>query len=177
MAQRPIQPGISFGGEPVTGVAAELRSAMSNWPSGVAVLALSVRGRLEAITVNSFISVSLDPPLILTSIGKRAPILGSLRDGVRYTVSALADGQGRVASMIADRVPDLSKLFETQAEPVVGGSLFALVCTTSQMHAAGDHILHLGTVERVIIGRAAPPLLYYRGVYRRADRPLLSSGE
>src|SRR5918996_1457164 len=72
VAQRPIQPNISFGDAGGSDVANALRYAMSHWPSGVAVLAVKTRDRIEAITINSFISVSLDPPLILVSIGKHA---------------------------------------------------------------------------------------------------------
>jgi len=162
---KPIRARIGFGEGDVSQVGDELRLAMSHWPSGVAVLAVKTRGRIEAITVNSFISVSLEPPLILVSLAQRAPILPELRDGARFTISALSQTQARVASMIADRVPDLAKLFDDGNEPAVQDALFTLVCTTSQTLVAGDHVLHLGLVERVALGREAPPLLYYGGKY------------
>lgn len=143
---------------------------MSHWPSGVAVLAVNSRGRIEAITVNSFISVSLEPALVLVAIGERAPILPELEVGARFTISALGEGQSRVASMVADRVPDLPKLFGDDDDPVVRDALFTLICTTSQTHEAGDHVLHVAMVDRVIIGRDAPPLLYYGGKYRNSTR-------
>jgi flavin reductase (DIM6/NTAB) family NADH-FMN oxidoreductase RutF len=163
---KPIRARIGFGEDDVTPLSEELRHAMSHWPSGVAVLAVKNRGRIEAITVNSFISVSLDPALVLVSIAERAPILPELQVGARFTISALSEGQGRVASMVADRVPDLPRLFEDGDEPAVRDALFTLVCTTSQTHAAGDHVLHIAFVDRVIIGRDAGPLLYYGGQYQ-----------
>jgi flavin reductase (DIM6/NTAB) family NADH-FMN oxidoreductase RutF len=161
---------IGFGEDDVTPLAEELRHAMSHWPSGVAVLAVKNRGRIEAITVNSFISVSLEPALILVSIAERAQILPELRVGARFAISALSEGQSRVASMVADRVPDLARLFLDGDEPVVRDGLFTLVCTTSQTHEAGDHVLHVAIVDRVIIGRDAAPLFYYGGKYRDSTR-------
>jgi flavin reductase (DIM6/NTAB) family NADH-FMN oxidoreductase RutF len=163
---KPIRATIGFGGDDISPLSNELRHAMSHWPSGVAVLAVKRRGRIEAITINAFISVSLEPPLVLVSIAERAPILPELTEGARFTISALSEGQARVASMVADRVPDLARLFDASEDPVAGNALFGLVCTTSQTHVAGDHVLHLGLVERVLIGRDAAPLLYYRGKYR-----------
>jgi flavin reductase (NADH) len=167
---KPIRARIGFGEDDVTPLSDELRHAMSHWPSGIAVIAVRSRGRIEAITVNSFISVSLDPALVLVSIAERAPILPELQVGTRFTISALSQGQARVASMIADRVPDLARLFDDGDAPVVRDGLFTLVCTTSQTHEAGDHVLHVAFVDRVIIGRDAPPLLYYGGNYRDSTR-------
>ncbi len=163
---KPIRARIGFGEDDVTPLSEELRHAMSHWPTGVAVIAVKTRGRIEAITVNSFIAVSLEPALVLISIAERAPILPELQVGARFTVSALGEGQARVASMIADRVPDLARLFDEGDAPVVRDALFTLICTTSQTHEAGDHVLHVAFVDRVMIGRDAPPLLYHSGKYR-----------
>lgn len=164
---KPIRAHIGFGGEDVTPLARELRHAMSHWPGGVAVLAVKTRGRIEAITINSLISVSLEPPLILVSIAERASILPELQDGARFTISALAKGQARAASMVSDRVPDLHKLFVDGDDPIVRDALFTLACVTSKRHPAGDHVLVLGLVEGVVIGRDDEPLIYLRGAYSR----------
>jgi len=142
-----------------------LRRAMSEWPSGVAVLAVQRGAYIEAITVNSYISVSLEPPLVLVSISKHAQILGGIPPGARYSISALAASQARVASMVIDRFPNLKSIFSGDDVPGVTGALFTLICTTSHMQEAGDHVLHIGTVERVVMGEPAQPLLYHRGAY------------
>lgn len=144
----------------------ELRRAMSEWPSGVAVLAVKRGTYIEAITVNSFISVSLDPPLILTSISRHAQILPIMGAGTRYSISALSASQSRVASMVVDRFPDLKKLFSGDDVPVVTGALFTLDCTAAELHPAGDHVLHIGRVDRVAVGDAGAPLVYHHGSYR-----------
>lgn len=146
----------------------QLRDAMSYWPSGVAILAVSYRGRLEAITVNSFISVSLQPPLILISIAQQASIRPALDDAARFTISILGGSQGVVASKVADRFPGLASMFDdVDGEPVVTDCVAALVCTIAETHTAGDHVLYLGAVERVVHGRDDGPLIYQRRKYRK----------
>ena len=144
----------------------ELRRAMSEWPSGVAILAVKRGAYIEAITINSFISVSLEPPLVLTSLSKHAQILGGIPVGTRYSISALNAKQSRVASMVIDRFPNLMRLFSGDAVPVITDALFSLVCTAQQMHEAGDHILHLGAVESAAMGAPGQPLVYHKGAYR-----------
>ena len=146
----------------------QLRDAMAYWPSGVAVLAVRRRGRLEAITLSSLISISIDPPLVLASIGQHAAIRPALEEAARFTVSILAGDQGRVASTIADRFPRIESFFrDDEGDPVLIDALTTIVCTTSQTHAAGDHVLYLGAVERILSGREADALVYMRRKYQR----------
>ena len=167
---QPIKAHVGFGDDTASGVAEQLRHAMSHWPSGVGVLATKVRGRIEAVTVNSFVSASLNPPLILVSISRNAFILPNLAIGSGFTISALSATQGRVASMIVDRVPDLSKLFNDDELPAIRGSLFMLSCVSHAQYDAGDHVLVLGRVERVQIGEVGDPLLYLAGRFTAINR-------
>ena len=139
---------------------------MASWAAGVAVVAVPFDAGIEAITVNSFVSVSLEPPLILVSLGRHAPILALLQQHGRFTVSALAENQARVAALVADRVPQLKNIFSDDENPSVQDALFALVCSIHQLHEAGDHVLCIGSVEEVRIGKEAGPLLYYQRKYR-----------
>ena len=146
----------------------QLRDAMAYWPSGVAVLAVRRRGHLEAITLSSFISVSLEPPLVLASIGQHAAIRSALDEAARFTISMLAGDQARVASTIADRFPRIQSFFrDDEDDPILIDALTTIVCTTAQTHTAGDHVLYLGAVERVLLGREADALVYQRRKYQR----------
>ena len=167
---QPIKAHVGFGDDTASGVAEQLRHAMSHWPSGVGVLATKVRGRIEAITVNSFVSASLDPPLVLVSISRNAFILPNLAIDSGFTISALSSTQGRVASMIVDRVPDLGKLFDSEDLPSVRDSLFTLSCISHAQYDAGDHLLLLGRVERVQIGEQGDPLVYLAGRFTAINR-------
>ncbi|HEX6560350.1 MAG TPA: flavin reductase family protein [Longimicrobiales bacterium] len=144
---------------------AQLRQAMAGWPTGVAILAVRHRARIEALTVNSFISVSLTPPLILVSIAQTAQILPLLNEAGRFTISVLAADQARIASQVADRMPGLQRSFTDEEQPVVRDSVAHLFCTTSQTEPAGDHILYVAAVTQVRLGRNAASLLYVNGKY------------
>jgi flavin reductase (DIM6/NTAB) family NADH-FMN oxidoreductase RutF len=174
MGKRPIQSSIQTHEAETTDDATrlgnELRQAMSHWPTGVAVLAVHHRGCTEAITINSFISVSLEPALILVSIAETAQIRPLLDDAARFTISILAEDQARIAAMVADRMPGLQRLFVDGDQPMIKDSVAALDCTTSHTHQAGDHILYFGAVYGVRLGRDAEPLLYHHGKYIRRDQ-------
>jgi flavin reductase (NADH) len=166
-ARRPIQSSIRLGNNAAADSASGLKEAMSHWATGVAVMAVRYHGSVQSITINSFVSVSLDPPTILVSLSAQAAILHALNATGRFTISVLGEHQTRVATMVADRIPTAQKLFGSEADPVLTDSIVTLVCTTSQTQQAGDHFLYLGTVERVVSGKDAPPLLYYRQSYHR----------
>ena len=169
--KRPIQAGIHVGErEPEDSEEARLRNALreaaSHWASGVAAVAVRDGEALEAITVTSFLTVSLTPPLILVSLNAHAAIVSLLERTRGFTVNLLARDQQRAANLIADRVPTLRTLFTADADPVLKDAVQTLVCRTHEVHAAGDHRLYLGLVVNVLPGRDAPPLLYWRRGYR-----------
>jgi flavin reductase (NADH) len=172
--RRPIEAGIHLGGpEPDDSEEARLRNglreAAAQWPAGVAVVAVRDGGAFEAITVTSFLIVSLTPPLILVSIDRQAAIVPLLDAAGRFSVSLLAADQQRAASMIADRVPGMRSAFTADADPLLRDAVHGLVCVTDELHPAGDHWLYLGRVERVVPGPDAPPLLYHGRRYRRLE--------
>ena len=171
--KRPIQPGIRIGAPADEGedarVGEALREAAAQWPSGVAVLAVRDGDVFEAITLTSFVTIALDPPLVLVSIGRHAAIVSVLESVGRYGISLLAADQGPVASLVADRLPNVRALFSRDEVPVLEGAISTLVCHTDEIHPAGDHLLFIAAVERVIAGDDSPPLLYYRRRYRRLD--------
>jgi flavin reductase (DIM6/NTAB) family NADH-FMN oxidoreductase RutF len=172
--RRPIEPGIRIGdpGEDDSEEArlrAALKEVASHWASGVAVVAVRDGSAFEAITVSSFLTVSLDPPIILVSIDRQAAIVPLLDAAARFTVSVLAATQQRAASLIADRVPTMRTLFSADADPVLAGAVHALVCRTEDVHPAGDHRLYVARVEQVLPGAEVAPLLYYRRRWRRLE--------
>ena len=169
MARRPIQGSISASGaaSPRDLVSDQLRTVMQHWPTGVAVMAVKAGERIESITVNSLVSVSLKPPLVLISLATNAAIRPVLDDVARFTLSFLAVDQSRTASMVADRMPMIERLFDDAADPAIKEAIATMVCTVAQTHTAGDHILYLGAVEAVRLGRDAAPLMFLGGTYHR----------
>lgn len=156
--KNPIQSNIRLDGvvEP-SGVGIDLKQAMALWPTGVAIVAARSHDRLEAVTVGSLISVSLDPPYVLFSLATHAPIRPVLDSAEHFAISMLAADQARVSAMVADRAPHAHTLFTGDA---VTNSIADMTCTVEQTLSVADHVLYVASVQSVRLGRDAPPLIY-----------------
>lgn len=144
------------------------RDALAHWASTVTVVAARDDDDVHATTVSSFFPVSADPPFVAVSLGANAQVLPWLEPGARFVVSLLAEGQTRLATTFADSFPVGPSPFPAEGDPVVAGSLAALVCTVREVVVSeGDARLVLGRVEGTVEGDGARPLLYYRRSYRR----------
>jgi flavin reductase (NADH) len=167
--RRPILPTIrTHGGEPdpEEALRQELREALSYWASGVAVLAVSDGEEIDAITVSAFSAVSLDPPLVLACVAEQSSTIPLLLEARRFTVNLLAEDQQATASDVAQRLPRGLQGIRTDGDPVLDGALASFVCRLREAHAGGDHRILVGEVERVELGRAAAPLLFFGREYR-----------
>ncbi len=149
--------------------ALEYRIAMRSWATGVAVLTLTAEGETRGITVNSFTSVSLHPPLILVCIARRSRIHDVLLRASRFCINVLASDQQDLADHFAGRGSDdthrLTYDVSRRATPVLPGCLAHLDCALVAAHAAGDHTIVVAAVEEVEIGGGEDPLLYFGGRY------------
>jgi flavin reductase (DIM6/NTAB) family NADH-FMN oxidoreductase RutF len=149
---------------PVEPVAAdELRRAAARFPTGVA-LVTAPGGR--ALVIDSFISVSLEPPLIAFSPSRTSLTWRRMRATGRFGVSVLgarhAEGIRERARPGADRLAGLDVDLVTGV-PVVRDALAVLVCTLEREHAAGDHTVAIGRVRQIRHGRPEPPLVFFEG--------------
>lgn len=146
----------------------EFRSALSRFPSGVTVVTAMGSEDTYGITVSSFMSVSLAPPLIAVSIGHGALVHDLLLPGRHFGVSVLRSGQERVSDLFAGRqveIDDPLRLLD--GFPFVDGALSRLLCRVHDSHVAGDHTIFVGEVERLGY-EEGQPLVYHRGRYARA---------
>lgn len=169
MSRRPIQASIRTHApdEAGEGVSAEdFREAMSLWASGVAILAVSDGDEVEAITASAVTSLSVRPPLVLVCVGNNAGILPMIHEQQRFTLSLLAEGDRRLASDVALRVPPDPSRMPREGDPVLAGALASFVCRLWQTHPGGDHQIVIGEVERVEIEPDAAPLVYFGREYR-----------
>ncbi|GGU88464.1 reductase [Streptomyces filipinensis] len=166
----------------------EFRAAMSRLAAGV-VLVTAQEPPLDpddpdapgmedvGMTATAFLSVSLDPPLVLVSLREGSRMDDLLDEQPLWAVSVLAESQRHIAGRFAmkGRISD-RLLFEdiayargeTTGAPLVGGALATLECRTEQRVAAGDHTLVIGRVLTARVPSAeGGPLLYFRGRYRQ----------
>src|SRR5262245_36617516 len=145
------------------------RRTLGMFATGVTVLTTRVGEQVHGMTANAFMSVSLQPPLVLISIDRRARMGALLHEGTRFGVSVLEAHQtalsDRFAGRIADDVPEAT--FELVHEtPLVEGALAHLVAHVVRSYRGGDHSLFLGQVEFARYGEGRP-LLFHGGRYER----------
>lgn len=146
-----------------------LRSALSCFATGVAVVTTrATNGTPIGLTVNSFNSVSLDPPLILWSIALGAPSLAAFRTHDAFAVNILAADQSNVCTRFANPARDKFSGIEWReghaGVPLIEGTVAQFECRTHARHPGGDHEIYLG---RVVAVRSTDrsPLVICRGTF------------
>jgi len=146
----------------------ELRNALGRFATGVSVVTTQHGDRVCGMTANSFVSVSLDPPLVLLSLDNRSRMHQILPVTGRYGVSVLAEGQEELSNHFAGRAVDgLQVKFITRRDvPLLAGAVAYFVADVIDIHSAGDHTLYIGRVEH-FESSDARPLLFYAGNYTR----------
>jgi len=148
--------------------AAEFRRTLGMFATGVTVITIQIDQQIHGMTANAFMSVSLQPPLIVISVDRRARMNGLLREGVLFGVSVLEERQSVLSDRFAGRVtdgpePDFELVHDA---PLVQGALAHLVARVVRSYWGGDHSLFLGRVEYVRYGEGTP-LLFHGGGYGR----------
>jgi flavin reductase (DIM6/NTAB) family NADH-FMN oxidoreductase RutF len=150
--------------------AVALRETLGMFATGVTVVTTRVGDQIHGMTANAFMSVSLEPPLVLISVDRRTKMCSLLYEGRRFAVSVLAADQHALSDRFAGRaprgdpVPSFAIVHET---PVVDGSAARFVAHVVRSYWGGDHSLFLGQVEYARRAPEAVPLLFHGGQYAR----------
>lgn len=143
------------------------RSTLGRFVTGVTVMtSRTTDGRRAGVTVSSFNTLSLDPPLILWSIAVAAPSLAVFRDAGRFAVNILAHDQQAIALQFARSAPDKFAGVETVdglgGVPLIAGAVAHLECDVADRHPGGDHEIIVGRLTRMS-AHDRDPLAYHRG--------------
>ncbi|MDT7723871.1 MAG: hypothetical protein QOI21_447 [Actinomycetota bacterium] len=148
------------------------RNAMGRFATGITVISTKTSDGVHCMTANGFMSVSLEPALVVVSIAKRAKMHDHLAEGGRYGVSILAADQEPVSRHFSGRPdPDLELVFVAGAAvPLVSGALAQVGARIVDAHSAGDHTLFVGEVE-YLDDQAGDPLVFHSGAYRHLLSP------
>jgi len=151
------------------------RDALGCFPTGVAVVTAGQADQDEhiGITVNSFTSVSLDPPLVLWCMDRRSYRHDIFAQATGFTVSILGTGHKDVSARLArpgEHSLDGIALLETElGPPALADSLAVFECATEQRLEAGDHTIFLGRVLRFSRPSESAPLVFFRGRYNALE--------
>lgn len=148
------------------------RDALGRFPTGVALVTLMNEGCALAMTVNSFASVSLDPPLILWSVDHKSSRYEIFRDTPRFAVNVLAADQEKLSNACAKNQELDASGASWQAgaggAPLVKDCVARFECALEAIHPAGDHDIIVGRVSGFDMPRSAPALVFHRSAYAKA---------
>lgn len=145
------------------------RKAMGCFATGVTVVtAVDAQNMPIGLTVNSFTSVSLDPPLVLFCLDRRSSCVSAFREG-RFVINILREDQKEVSIAFASRGnkhwDEIRWHPGTGGVPVLENCLAHFECTVHAQLDGGDHVIVVGRVEALDSQAGGQPLLYYRGAY------------
>jgi len=145
------------------------RNALGSFTTGVTVVtAMADQGPI-GMTVNSFASVSLDPPLVLWSPAKSSTKHALFTAATHFAVHVLGAEQDelcRAFSRGGSAFADLSWTLNPEGTPILPATIARFECRRTEAHDAGDHTIILGRVLRVAL-RDGEPLCFSRGMFGR----------
>ena len=149
----------------------EFKASLGCRATGVSIVTSRHGDHVHGMTVSDFVSVSLEPPLVMVSASETANTLKFIRAGKCFALNILCAGQQDLANLFAAkenedlRFEGLETDKAVTGAPLIQGAKVNLDCTLVAEHVAGDHVLCIGQVEHVNI-RDLEPLVYYKGKYR-----------
>ena len=150
------------------------RAVLGRFASGVTVVTtVDKNGDDRGMTVSSFCSVSLEPPLILICVEHSGSVYQTMADAATFTVNILSEGQEALARRFAgpdpDRFEGLGFSRGGNGNAIFSEVLGYLQCNVVARHQTGDHDILVAEVEEAM-AEEGRPLLYYRGGYAQMER-------
>lgn len=155
--------------------AAEFRRALGSFATGVAVATtVDAAGNRAGITISSFNSVSLDPPLVLWSIASDAQTYDAFAQTGHFAINVLAQHQvelsDRFAARGGDKFAGLACATGIHGSPLLPEFAACFECSTEYRYPGGDHLILVGRV-RHFEDRKLDPLIFYRGHFLAKGAP------
>ena len=147
--------------------AVALRRTLGMFATGVTVITSLKNEQVHGMTANAFMSVSLEPPLVLISVDRRTKMCALLHEGMHYGVSVLSESQAALSDRFAGRSAEAEPRFLIVKDtPLVDGALAHFVARVERSYWGGDHSLFLGRVEYAR-QNSGTPLLFHGGRYEK----------
>jgi flavin reductase (DIM6/NTAB) family NADH-FMN oxidoreductase RutF len=150
----------------------EFRDALGRFATGITVVTTMTEHGPQAITANSFASVSLDPPIVLWSIGRKSKRFAAFAECSHFAIHVLGAGQRDLSQRFARSGQGFDGLAYELGEggvPLLEGCLSRFECRRLSGHEGGDHLIMLGAVTAASIGDGDPLLFFGGGYGRLAD--------
>lgn len=152
------------------------RQVLGHYPTGVCVITYrDIGGACSGVTVGSFTSVSLTPPLVAFFLMRGSASGEAIAAAGKFCVNVLASDQNHLGRHFASRRPDkcadVAFDLSDQHLPLLAGCVAAIECEVETVLDAGDHIEIRGRVLTLKADSAKPPLVYWQGRYLTAHHP------
>jgi flavin reductase (DIM6/NTAB) family NADH-FMN oxidoreductase RutF len=152
----------------------DYRRALGQFATGVTVVTLrAADGRKVGITVNSFSSVSLNPPLILCSVSRQIPSFADFSGATHFAVNVLEARQHHLSRQFSTPMPDkfagVDFVEGDRGVPLLNGVIAHFVCRKVREYDGGDHVILIGEVEKYQVSEGEP-LVFHSGHYRIVTR-------
>lgn len=162
----PLGPG---GLESATVDEARFRTVLGHFATGVTVVTAMSGRRPAGLSVNSFTSVSLHPPLVAFCVARESSTWPAIRDTGSFCVNVLAENQEHLSRVFATRGADKFAGVGWEpgpsGAPVLSGALAWIDCALEAEHDGGDHLIVVGRVRNLEVVGDGRPLIFYRGGY------------
>jgi flavin reductase (DIM6/NTAB) family NADH-FMN oxidoreductase RutF len=148
----------------------QLRQVMGHFVTGVTIITTFTKaGQIQGLTANAFTSVSLEPPLLLISVDKKAESWPAFEESRVFTVNILANDQEALSRKFAvsggNKFEGVAYRIGANGAPILDGTLAYIECTLYAAYDGGDHSIYLGEIQQAEITEGKP-LVFYRGGYR-----------
>ncbi|MFJ7952242.1 flavin reductase family protein [Lysinibacillus sp. NPDC096418] len=142
------------------------RTAMGKFATGVTVITTNINGTIHGMTANAFMSVSLDPKLVVISIGEKATMLELIQQSGTFTVNILSKQQQEMSMLFAGQIKEERKVNfgDLQGAPTIEGAIAQISCEVASAYIEGDHTLFIGRVKEILL-EEGEPLLFFNGRY------------
>ena len=152
----------------------DFKNVMANWASGVAVVTTETRGLLYGLTVSSFSSVSMSPPLVLVCLSSQNRMQLMIQDSQSFAISILGSDMEEASNYFASpgREPTpgfvgIDGEWTDAGRPVVRGAIAHIECKLHEAIPCGDHMIIVGEVLQARSADGASPLVYCQREYRQ----------
>jgi len=147
----------------------DFRKSWSFFPTGVSILAVrNEQNNIHGMTASSIMSISLDPPIIMVSIGVERSILKNIENSDFVSVSLLSNEQSDIATFFSKSNNSENNFFENDKEAFyIKECLCYFFCKKSNSIKIGDHIVYFLEVEKIEF-KEKPPLVWFNGKFENS---------
>lgn len=155
----------------------DLRQVMRRWPSGVAILTTRDGDTIHGMTVGSFTSVSIDPPLVTVTIANKTRSRVFIDRSGCFAINLLAEGQEELSNVFAGRIPEQEDRFDgveltlgLNQVPLLAQAAAHVECRVVHRYEMDHSTLYVAEVLSAEKAQDAPPLVYYDRDYHRISQ-------